>query len=206
MTSGPDYGGLTPHPLIVGLKVGLEDPRQSNLPAATQAALNAAKRAALIAAPPAAGEQVGGAEPAVSKEFSDPDRAEVVMFAGYLGPSAPEDQTSNRKNQKWWRFLYQDASATSWLLVPEDAIVLHQRAPDEKAAFQLRDVIWVKADAPVRQGNQAESEQARFLVGTFTCAGDLHASLTDAGALSPASGILCAPTPNCFADCGRHSR
>jgi len=202
MANGQGYIGLTPHPVIVGLNkglnVGVEGATVPDLKAATQAALDAAGRAALIAAPPAAGAQAAGADPPVTQQFSDAQRAEVVMFAGYLGPWA----TSPEDKRPWW-FLYQDSCATSWLLVPQDAIVLHQRAPDCKAAFQLRDVIWVKADAPVRQGDEAESRQARFLIGTFTRAGDLHASLSDGGSLSPASGILCAPTPQC---CGRHSK
>jgi hypothetical protein len=204
MANGQGYTGLTPHPVILGLTVGLEDPKKANLVAATQAALTAAARARLIAATPPGAEQAEEAKPDGLEEFSGPRRAEVVMFAGYLGPSVdnPEQPTSEQGNQTTWRFLYQDSSATNWLLVLEDAIVLHQRAPDKKAAFQLRDVIWVRADAPVRQGDQGESEPARFLIGSFTRAGDLHASLSDAGSLSPASGILCAPTPQC---CGRHS-
>ncbi len=85
----------------------------------------------------------------------------------------------------------------SWLIVPESAIVLHNRCQDDEAAFRLLDYIWVRADAPVRQGTEEESEQARFLVGTFTCAGDLHESLSDASTAPAGSGILCAPTPEC---------
>jgi len=198
MTDAQNYGGLTPHPLIVGLAIGLgtAKPNRAAAMQAVIAQLADEQAAATLTAAPSPAAQTKNA--ASAKKFSDPERAEIVMFAGYLGPPA-----DNPKDQTTWRFLYQDSSATSWLLVPQDAIVLHQRAPDNKAAFQLRDVIWVRADAPVRQGDQAESQQARFLTGTFTRAGDLHASLSDAGALSPASGILCAPTPEC---CGRHSR
>ena len=46
----------------------------------------------------------------------------------------------------------------SWLMVPEDAIVLFNRCEDHKAAFRLRDYIWVRADAPVRQGTEEESQ------------------------------------------------
>jgi hypothetical protein len=88
-------------------------------------------------------------------------------------------------------------------MVPEGAIVLFHRCEDHKAAFRLRDYIWVRADAPVRQGTEDESEQARFLVGTFTCASDLHDALSDARPASAGSGILCAPTPEC---CGRGTR
>jgi hypothetical protein len=124
-------------------------------------------------------------------KFLEPERAAVVMFAGYLGPG------TDGPNGTIWRFFYQDAKAVSWLLVPEDDIVLHDRADDKRAAFQKRDLIWVRADAPVRQGTQEESEQARFLTGTFTNAGDLHATLTDANPPPAGSGILCAPTPGC---------
>lgn len=180
------YGdsGLSPHPLICGLAVGL-DPRGD---------LGKAKLAA---------KKPASSEPTLTealKTFSGPGRAHVVMFAGYLGPT--EINRAGRDDRSW-QLLYQDMSATCWLLVPEDDIVLHQRAPDERAAFGLRDVIWVRADAPVRQGEDAESEQARFLVGSFTSAGDLHASLTAGETLAAGSGILCAPTPDC---CMRHSR
>ncbi len=188
-----NYDDLPVHPLIKGLAVGLDDPKKPNFPGAKAAAV-AAQAAAWK--PPAAAVPKDG-DPVV-ENFPDAQGAEVVVFAGYLGPAAtnPVDKTT-------WRFLYQDAKAMSWLLVPQDDVVLHDRAPDKKAAFQLRDVIWVRADAPVRQGEEAEEKQARFLVGTFTKAGDLHATLIDASAAPPGSGILCAPTPEC---CPRYTR
>ena len=93
------------------------------------------------------------------------------MFAGYLGPTTDGPIPRSHDATTSWRLLYQDAKAMSWLMVPEDAIVLFNRTDDNRAAFRLRDYIWVRADAPVRQGTEEESEQARFLVGTFTCAG-----------------------------------
>jgi hypothetical protein len=155
-----------------------------------------AAEAPLPAKAPAPGDIATAIDEAIAAtgDFSDSQRSEITTFAGYLGPTQtdPGDPTD-----KPWQLLYQDAKAMTWLLVPQDAIVLHQRAPDKRAAFQLRDVIWVKADAPVRQGDEAESQQGRFLVGAFTSAGDLHASLTAASTAPPGSGILCAPTPEC---------
>ena len=183
-----DDSGLPPHPLICGLAFSLDQPKKD------PARLAQAKQAA---SHPAA------TEPKLTealRTFSGPRRAQVVMFAGYLGPT---EANREGRDDRTWQLLYQDMSATSWLLVPQDDIVLHQRAADERAAFGVRDVIWVRADAPVRQGEDAESEQARFLVGSFTSADELHASLTAGGTLTPESGILCAPTPNC---CMRHSR
>jgi hypothetical protein len=133
---------------------------------------------------------------AALKAFASPRRAQVVVFAGYLGPRQT-DPYPDHGNNRTWRLLYQDSKAISWLMVPESAIVLHNRCEDDNAAFRLRDYIWVRADAPVRQGTQEESEQARFLVGTFTSAGDLHGALSDASTASAGSGILCAPTPEC---------
>lgn len=224
-----EYGGLLPpHPLICGLAVGAPG---GNLEDANRAAAYSLSLAPVrdTSEPETMSEDL--------EDFPSPQRMQVVMFAGYLGPTQtqadvwpqssqktheeessqkePEkdsyektqegDSSQNKQEEKRgriWQLLYQDPKAMTWLLVPQDGIVLHHRARDRKAAFGLRDVIWVRADAPVRQGDYAESQQARFLVGTFTSAGDLHASLTGAGALAADSGILCAPTPDC---CGPHT-
>jgi hypothetical protein len=175
------------HPLIRGLSVALADPASPDRAGATAAAI--AEKGAWPPAAIAPPQQKVLTD--ALRNFSDPRRPPVVMFAGYLGPSVWGP------GNKRWRLLYQDAKAASWLLVFEEAIVLHDRVEDKKAAFRLRDVIWVTADAPVRQGTEEESQQARFLAGTFTNAGDLHATLRDANPPAPGSGILCAPTPEC---------
>jgi hypothetical protein len=202
----PEYGDLPPHPLVCGLAVGT---RRGNLEEANQAVAYS-----LSVGPPrggapspaggavlgAGGPPPGPAEPPKMSEaldaFPSPRRAPVVVFAGYLGPRQ-NDPYPDHGNNRTWRLLYQDAKAMSWLMVPEGAIVLHTRSYDDTAAFRLRDYIWVKADAPVRQGTEDESEQARFLVGSFTAAGDLHNLLREASTASAGSGILCAPTPEC---------
>jgi len=210
--TAPPYDAVLPiHPLIKGLALALGPGTKTSptkLAEATAAAIAAKddwdpeKTAAEISAKELSDRESTGQETTpdpidVIKKFIEPQRAAVVMFAGYLGPgtTGPKDKT--------WRFLYQDAKAVSWLLVPEDDIVLHDRVEDKRAAFQKRDLIWVRADAPVRQGTQEESEQARFLTGTFTNAGDLHATLIDASPSPAGSGILCAPTPEC---CWRGTR
>ena len=186
-TDGYDDRALPPHPLICGLAVGTPG---GNVRAANQAA------AYSLALRPVPTASKPGTLPKALKDFSSPQRARVVVFAGYLGPPQT-DPYPDETDYGIWRLLYQDAKAMSWLMVPEGAIVLHDRAEDDNAAFRLRDYIWVRADAPVRQGTQEESEQARFLVGTFTSAGDLHDALADASTVSAGSGILCAPTPEC---------
>ena len=187
--AGYDDGALPPHPLICGLAVGAG----GNLEEANQAA-------AFWLSPPV---PPASAPATWKKEWSNaldafpgPKCPPVVVFAGYLGPRQTDPYPDHTINNKW-RLLYQDAKAMSWLMVPEEAIVLFHRTRDNRAAFRLRDYIWVKADAPVRQGTEDESEQARFLVGTFTCAADLHESLLDASTAPAGSGILCAPTPEC---------
>ena len=189
------YGDpLPPHPLICGLAVGVD---RGHAEAGRAAACWLATVPA--ASNPAAWEDEWSQD---LKDFPRPQRAPVVVFAGYLGPQQTAPYPDHGDNQPW-RLLYQDTKARSWLMVPESAIVLFNRSKDHNAAFRLRDYIWVMADAPVRQGTEEESAQARFLVGTFTCASDLHDSLIDASTASAGSGILCAPTPEC---CPRGTR
>jgi hypothetical protein len=195
MAMKPAYGELPIHPLIEGLAVGLEDPGRFNLSDANDAAARAAQTPP--PPPPHVPPGLTAAPTSAVDAFARPRRAEVVMFAGYLGPAVDDPVVKWGGKFRTWRLLYQDAKAMSWLLVPVDAIVLFNRVEDRRAAFRLRDVIWVLADAPVRQGTVQESEEARFLVGTFTRAGDLHASLLDASTAPAGSGILCAPTPEC---------
>jgi hypothetical protein len=181
MAQQHDSGGLTPHPLIRALATRLVG------------------KGELAAALAAAREDKSISEKtlkATNTFASERELPELTNFSGYLGGTVESNGTQ-------WRVMYQDARALTWLLVPDEQIVLHDRVEDKSAAFGERDVIWVKTDTPVRQGLGAEYDQARFLVGSFTSAGDLYASLTGGGALSPASGILCAPTPEC---CMRHSR
>jgi hypothetical protein len=130
-----------------------------------------------------------------TNKFASDARPKVAAFSGYLGGAVND-------RGKEWRVLYLDASALTCVLFCTDDIVLHERVQDRHAAFNYRDVIWVKANAPVRQGSSEEPAEAWFLVGSFTSAGDLHASLTGGGTLAADSGILCAPTPNC---CTRRS-
>lgn len=195
-TAMSEYGDLPPHPLVCGLAIGVKS--DGTFADAKKAADYSLSLRGPHGGPPTAATV---AEPSnlstALASFPGPGRAQVVMFAGYLGPRQAKPGDRNP-----WRLLYQDAKATTWLLLPENGIVLHHRARDRKAAFGLRDIIWVKADTPVRQGDEGESKQARFLVGSFTSAGDLHASLLVGGSYGGDSGILCAPTPLC---CGPHT-
>jgi hypothetical protein len=164
--------GLTPHPLITELAAELFSRGGQNVQTTQEK------------------------ESAVNAFACERGLPELTTFSGYLGGTVDEP------SGKTWRVMYQDQKAVTWLLVPDQEIVYHQRVADHKAAFGRRDVIWVKADAPVRQGRRGESEQSMFLVGSFTNAGDLHASLIVGSTYGGDSGILCAPTPEC---CGKHT-
>jgi hypothetical protein len=125
---------------------------------------------------------------------------ELVTFAGYLGgtldnPTGEEPAT--------WRLLYLDSKLWTWLLVPDDGIVLRERVEEEGARGKERDVLWVNADAMVRRGSGPQSVHGRFLSGDFTRAGDFAASLSG-GTFSAATGIFCeAVTPG---SCGPRTR
>ena len=177
--------GLPPHPLIIGLATRLVD--KDELPGARDAARNKARLDE---------SDVARRFADVTSSFAHDELPELAIFSGYLGGTIEHDENE-------WRLLYQDPKALTWLLVPDDQIVMYDRVEDKSAPFKQRDVIWLKNETPVRQGLGAESDQARFLVGPFTSAGDLHASLTGDSTLPAESGILCAPTPMC---CTRHTR
>jgi hypothetical protein len=121
----------------------------------------------------------------------------LSLFAGFLGGPV-------EREKQLWRLLYFDARLSSWLLVPEAAIVVHERLKDRNAPFGLRDVLWVDGTATVVHGEGARSNEGRFLVGDFTRAGDFSASTTG-GTFSAATGLLCeATTPGCCA--GKRTR
>jgi hypothetical protein len=114
----------------------------------------------------------------------------LSLFAGFLGgPVDHENMT--------WRLLYLDSQLDSWMLVPEDAILVYQQLTDENAPSGVRDVLWVDSTANLVRGSGARTNDGRFLVGELTRAGDFAAS-TGGGTFSAASGLLCeATTPGC---------
>lgn len=123
---------------------------------------------------------------------------ELVIFAGFLGATVTQPVAN-----KDWRLLYLDWRLMTWLLVQEDGILLAEKVKDETAPSGERDVIWVRADAPVRSGSGPQSVEARFLTGEFTRAGDFDAPPTG-GTFAGSTGVFCeAKTVGC---CYRRSR
>lgn len=124
-----------------------------------------------------------------------PDLPELVTFFGFLGGEVKQPGGGS------WRLLYLDLRLQTWLLV--ESIVYATQIKDEYVPGEKVDVIWVRADAPVRRGSGSQPLESRFLSGNFTRAGDFDAPLTG-GTMAAATGVFCAArTPLC---CNRHSR
>ena len=94
---------------------------------------------------------------------------ELRSFAGYLGGSW-------RKIHDW-QILFTDSNLRNWIMVKRGDIVAHDRAHDEKAAYGLRDYIWVVADAEVGRGGFSISPETLILSGDFTRAADFAPSM-----------------------------
>jgi hypothetical protein len=197
---------FVPHPLVtrVGLYLARKDvitfPDDVKRPASLLAAI---EKGATSGADTA--DSTGSAAGAIEDDTQSPtqkntlasalaDQAnvpELMLVAGYLG-----GQVIQGADEKW-RLLYLDSRLESWLLVLEDAIVVHERLEDDHAASRLRDVLWLRGTTTVVHGTGSRESAGRFLVGEFTRAGDYAAS-NSGGTFSAATGLLCeASTPGC---------
>lgn len=129
-----------------------------------------------------------GTTPTVPATSTSP----LVTFTGYLGSAItwpPGGAT--------WRLLYLDLRMESWLLIEESGIVDAQQVRDDTAPSRTCDLVWVKADAAVGAGRGAQSDDARFLTGQFTRAGDSETSWTG-GTQTATTGVFCgASTVTC---------
>jgi hypothetical protein len=118
------------------------------------------------------------------------DVPELSLFAGFLGDKL------DHAGSTWW-LLFTDARLQNWMLVEESDVVVFQPLKDDKAPYDQRDVLWVKAGATLVKGSGARTIEGRFVVGEFTRAGDFAASTTG-GTFSAATGLMCeATTPGC---------
>jgi hypothetical protein len=117
--------------------------------------------------------------------------SQLITFTGYLGP------TIGSPGGQPWRLLYLDLRMECWLLIEESGIVDAQTVRDDEAPSGKCDVIWVKADAAVGAGRGSLSDEARFLTGQFTRAGDSETSWTG-GTHTATTGVFCgASTVTC---------
>jgi hypothetical protein len=187
----PAHGSRTPptdlpvHPLVAGLAANA---RGGALAAAIQRAHDGAG-----VRPAAAGRAILP-DAQINAFGTPPDTPPIVTIAGYLGGCVanPHDDSS-----PWWQVLFLNSTVSKWVTIRIDDILLHSRMQDPTAAFNERDVLWVKADAPMGEGDASMPSEAPFLAGGFVRAGDFSTSLTPFTTAS-ASGLLCeAITPGC---------
>ena len=120
------------------------------------------------------------------------DLPETVLFSGFLG------DVVEQPDGEMWQVLYLDLELTECLLVKEDGILECDQIPDKAVPCeQVRDVIWVKADAAVGRGPTSQSVEALFLTGEFTRAAEFDAPPTGE-MLRGTTGVFCeARTPSC---------
>ncbi len=187
---------LNPHPLVPEVASGLlalgvrllgsnDEPVEAASIAQAKPAKPKGRAAADSAQTPAADASRDTAKDSLAAEAlaHTADLPGLVTFAGYVG-----GLTSGR--EKVWCVLYLNTRLTRWLLVDTDGVVFRDRLKDDQAPRGQRDVIWVRADAPVALGNASEAAQAQFLTGEFTSAGDIDAP-AGGGTTDAATGVFC---------------
>jgi hypothetical protein len=107
----------------------------------------------------------------------------LVTLVGYLGEDDDRGGTT-------WRSLYLDWAMSRCLLIDEAGIIRWEQIKDDDADWDVRDVLWVKADAPVVVASGPESVEVQFLTGEFTRAGDFDVG-TGGGTTAGATGVFC---------------
>ena len=61
----------------------------------------------------------------------------------------------------------------TWYLIEGAGIIHLDTVPEDGDPTRARDVLWVGRDTAVGRGSGPQSDEARFLTGDFTRAGDL---------------------------------
>jgi hypothetical protein len=108
-----------------------------------------------------------------------------VTFVGFVDGVVTSPLTGND-----WVLMYLDAQLQSWLLVEEPRIANSAKLEEDNAPSEARDVIWVERDAAVGIGRGRQSDEARFLTGHFTRAGDFDAAPAG-GTMAASTGVFC---------------
>ena len=129
--------------------------------------------------------------------FSASERRPYGLVSGYLGGCRHE---SSRPPVQ---VLFVDSSLSRWLLIPIKDIAVFSRVEDHSAAFGLRDVLWLKPDTRVVEGDEADAVDQSYLNGPFIRVDEV--AMTVSGGTFPRQGglLLEAITPGC---CGKTRR
>jgi hypothetical protein len=195
---------LVPNPLVTDVAKGLFERGVTTLQQSV-AAFDAAETAVSADNATAQDEAKFGTEAdrLATRLAEEPRLPELIMFAGYIGGRI--DLRLGGQSTRW-RLLYLDGKLLTWLLVMETDIVHRRSSIGVGPRSDLRDVLWIKADASVSRGTgqpRLDEMQASYLRGDFTRAGDFATTLSG-GTGSPQTGFLCeARTPGC---CGIKTR
>lgn len=141
-----------------------------------------------MAMPPGQHKIIGslsGVRAAKSTNATSTSIPELVTFVGFVDGYLTSPLSGND-----WLLMYLDAQLQAWLLVEKSGIQDSDVIVNDTAPAQARDVIWVKRNAAVGRGRGTQSNEARFLTGEFTQAGDFE--LAPAGGTTAAStGVFC---------------
>jgi hypothetical protein len=118
----------------------------------------------------------------IKRVVGDPaNPPETRVLSGWFGDAAEEG----------YRRLYSDAELSSYVDIPEDAILHTEPIRDSQPAGAV--LVWVKRDAVLKPGGSAASRAARFLQGDvqrdFSHTGEGGLSLCDAGTVRRADRI-----------------
>ena len=90
----------------------------------------------------------------IGRVVGDPNNPQPArLLTGWLGDAAEES----------YRRLYTDAELSSYVDIPDDAVLHTEPIRDMQPAGAV--FVWIKADAAVRQGGSAASRASRFLQG-----------------------------------------
>jgi hypothetical protein len=132
-----------------------------------------------------------------------PALPELVTLVGYISGTIKHAAAGATAAGTDWVLVYRDWRMTTWLLVEGAGILHHEKLLDDRTDNRARDVLWVRRDTAVGRGSGPQSDEARFLTGQFTRAGDFD-QLETGGQSSPETGLFCPTTPLC--NCGPRSR
>jgi hypothetical protein len=124
-------------------------------------------------------------------EFAASVTPELVTIVGYLSDVRSDGDVT-------WRQFYLDLNLRRCLWIDDSQIVAHRKLNDPELKPGVRDMIWVKKDAPIVVADASAAAEVQFLTGDFTRAGDVDVDAI-AGAVHPATGKFCGRSPACCA-------